>query len=94
MRKRIQSALLTVVLMVGLLSPATCVNAEPMPDRNLAEKCGLKPFTVVEVPENSVDEPAIENATTAEISVTDRTYWTQFNSDYYYYYFHFLVLLL
>lgn len=87
MRRRIQSALLTVVLFVGLLAPVTCVNAEPMPDRRLAEKCGLKPFTVVEVPENSVDEPAIENATTAEISVTDRTYWTQFNSDYYYYYF-------
>lgn len=87
MKKRVQSVLLIVALLFGLLTPAASVNAETVHDRNLAEKCGLKPFTVVEVPENSVDAPAIENATTAEIPVSARAYWTQFNSDYYYNYF-------
>ncbi len=88
MRKRIQSVLLTVVLFIGLLAPATNVSAEPAINRGLAEKCGLKPFTVIEMPQQEgVELPPIENVTTAQISVADRKYWTQFNSDYYYYYF-------
>lgn len=88
MKKRIQSLVLIVTLLIGLLTPAATVNAETGVDAKLLEKCGFELPIVTEVPaEEYVGLPAIENATTAEIPVSYREYWTQFSSDYYYYYF-------
>lgn len=86
MKKRIQSVVLIVTLLFGLMTPATCVNAEAA-DANLLEKRGFKGITATAAIDDLAEEPSIDKISSVEIPLENREYWTQYASDYYYTYY-------
>lgn len=86
MKKKIQSILLMVTLMFGLLAPATSANAETTFEKSLLQKSGFEGITVTEAIDD-VEELLPTKRVDSAVPVENRAYWTQFASDYYYTYF-------
>lgn len=89
MKRRMQSLIMAIILVLGTVFSARGVQAENRAEYNFADKCGLEPmqviqsddYQVIELPDIQSDASMVaDEVVTAE----EEAYWKKFSCTYYY----------